>query len=608
MSSIQRSLHLPRIAAVAALAIAAFGPAPVVAQSDEITKAPSEAPPTTVVGLVRFRGTYLDLAEQNGDLSGLLLGTGAKPKDFYAVCTALEEAAVAEEYSTLLLDLTHPFSMNRVQLQEIARTLRSIREAGKKTVAYLENSSTANYVLAACCDEVVMADLGVVELAAPAMSILFLRDAMDLLGVRMDVVRCGDFKGAVEPYLNSRMSDHLREHYRAMLERINSHIVAHLAEHRGMPAETIRDLQSKRLVTAQEAHDAKLVDTLSPWVGAEAMMRARIEGDVEFKKVLRRKGRRSGSFNVFAELGRLFSSKPRDETLEEPSIVVLHLSGTIVDGHKAAPGSIVSGPTVKTIRGLTEDAHAAAVVVRINSPGGSATASEAILLALKELADKKPVVVSMGSVAASGGYYVTCLGRPIYAEAATITGSIGVFGMKPALGPLFRRIGLREEIIGLDESASMASLTRPWSEAQKVTMQAFVDRIYDRFVRHVASSRGLTSEGVLPIAGGRVWSGEQAREIGLVDHIGGLDDAIAHAAKDAQIEEFEIIHRPQPVDFFEALAQEMINARLALPLDSLPVRWALERGQLEQALQVLAATLGHSPATVWALAPDITVR
>jgi protease-4 len=240
--------------------------------------------------------------------------------------------------------------------------------------------------------------------------------------------------------------------------------------------------------------------------------------------------------------------------ITKPSIVVLHLNGTIVDGVKASPGSMVSGPTVKAIQELTNDDMVKGVVARINSPGGSATASEAIRRALEELAGTKPVVISMGSVAASGGYWISCFGSPIYAEPVTITGSIGVLALKLSFGPLLNRVGIRIQTIGLDESAAAMSPEREWTDDEIAMIQSLIDDVYDRFLKLVSSSRGLEVSEIEPLAGGRVWSGTQAQAHGLVDRLGGVDDALAAVARSSGLEEgYEVVHRPRPINIFEAL-------------------------------------------------------
>src|SRR5690606_3270492 len=363
-------------------------------------------------------------------------------------------------------DLSRPFGLNTAQLAEVERAIAEVRAAGKHTWAYVEGADLGTYQVAAACDRILIADLGVIDLPAPAMAVTFLKDAFDVLGIHMDVIRCGDFKGAVEPFLYSQMSDHLRAHYTAMLESINNSIVERIARGRKMSATQVRTLQAQRMFTAEQAVECGLADEIVPWRGAEhAFEAATHRSEVAFDDVLSGKKERK-SVNLMAMLSQMFNPKKAAE-IEEPTLVVLHLSGDIVDGAQPTPGSIVSGPTVAAIDALKQQENVKGVVVRINSPGGSATASEAILLALRDLAAAKPVVVSMGRVAGSGGYYITCFGRPILAEAATITGSIGVFGAKPSLGALMRRIGVHQDMVALDASAGMMSIDRPWTDAEK---------------------------------------------------------------------------------------------------------------------------------------------
>lgn len=588
-----------RAAGVLALAGSLLLAAPIAAQAD--SKAKTEDPP---VLLIKPSGLYLDLPEQGGDLTTLLMGGGGKPKPFYGMLERLESAAKSEsEY--VLFDLTAGFQLNGPQIAEVDRVIHEIKKAGKKTWAYIEGADTGIYQIAAMCDEVMLADLGVLELSSPALSVLFMKDALDLLGVHMDVVRCGDFKGAVEPYLLSRMSSHLREHYLAMLDRINADIVSRIARARNLSEAQVREAQQQRLFTARAALEAGFVDRLVPWIGAQAAFEKVIgKDDLAFQDTLDGRDERK-SVNFMAMISQLFNPK-KEKEVEEETLVVLHLSGGIVDGQKPQPGSIVSGPSVEEIRKLTANDNVKGVVVRINSPGGSATASEAILLALRDLAAKKPVVISMGTLAASGGYYITCIGRPIVAEESTITGSIGVFGMKPSLGALMRRVGLHEELVALDESASFGSMDRPWTDEQKGEIQKFINQVYDVFVGHVARSRGKTTSEVLAIAGGRVWSGGQAVEIGLVDKIGGLHTAVAMVAEDAGVgPDYELTHLPRPRSFLEALFSDGMIEAEALFADP-RVRALARRTSLDRPLRViLDALTSERPTAAWAMMPEV---
>ncbi|MHC4079258.1 MAG: signal peptide peptidase SppA, partial [Planctomycetota bacterium] len=354
---------------------------------------------------------------------------------------------------------------------------------------------------------------------------------------------------------------------------------------------------------AKRALRAGLVDDLTPWIGArQALAKVLQDDSLAFVDVLK-KTRKRKSVNVFQLMSTLLN--PKKDTAAMHDLVVLHLSGPIMDGTQESQGMIISGPTVKLIRKLTKNAKVKAVVVRINSPGGSATASEAILLALQELAQKKPLAVSMGDVAASGGYYISCLGRPIFAENGTITGSIGVFGLKPSLGKLMRRIGLKEELVALDDGPSMSSLEQPWTDQQKATVQGLVDDVYGRFVGHVSRSRKLARDAVLKSAGGRVWSGQQAVANKLVDRIGGLGDALAMVAKEAGVKpDGDVTHLPRPKDPLVALAEQLMEVRAILP--DAAVRLLARRSRsLDRGLQILLdAVQSEHPTHVWAVLPE----
>jgi protease-4 len=523
-------------------------------------------------------GSWLDLPEVGLSLASMFEGAGAKPKAFYDLIAKLEALAKPDDKRPILVDLSQAVGFNLAQMAELERAFAKVRAAGRQTWAYLEGADLVRYQVGALCDKVLLADMGGVDLRSLALSVTFMKDALDLLGVQMDVVRCGEFKGAVEPFMLPQMSEHLRAHYRAMVEKLNDDVVRRVAERRGLTREAVRKLQATRVLSAQEALASKLVDELVPWTGAERALKKKLGDDkLTFEDALSAKKKKLG-INPLTILTELLNPKS-EKKVDEDTLAVLHLSGEIADGDKAAPGTIVSGPTVKAIDDLAGNEHVKGVVVRVNSPGGSATASEAILLALRRLCAKKPVVVSMGYVAGSGGYYVTCLGRPILAEEGTITGSIGVFGMRPNLGALMRRVGIKEEIVGLDASAELEAIDRPWTDEQKAMLQKRVDEVYARFVGHVAGSRKLTREQVLAIAGGRVWSGRQAVESKLVDSIGGLSDALAIVAKETGVSASKVVHLPKPKSPLDSLLASFGgDSEVALPgLDQATLRLASER-------------------------------
>ena len=508
-------------------------------------KKPEKAPAKKQVRVVPLSGEYVDLPGAGGlNPMDLVLGGGlGKPKGFYKLCDYLDELSHEELVTHVVLDLSSPsLSMNPAQLDEFSRHLEHLRGHGKKLIAWLESAGNVQLSIASGCDEILMADLGGIDMPSSSMETMFYRDAMNLLGIQASVTRAGDFKGAVEPYVNSVMSKHLKEHYLAMLDSINNAQVSRIAKGRGLSVGTVRELQKQRILLPAEALANRLVDRLVPYGSLQKTVMDSLGEGYEWTMP---KAKPKKELSIFELMGQAMAPPKGAMKIKDESIAVVHLSGAIEDGKQANASAIVSGPTVKLIEELTADEKVKGVVVRINSPGGSATASEAIRQALEACAKKKPLVFSMGEVAASGGYWVTCIGSPIFAEQGTITGSIGVFSMKLSAGALARRLGVHVESVTLDPVAGMNALDHAWSEEEIDLMQKSVGTIYDKFLQIASASRNIPVDTLKSLAGGRVWSGEQAKSHRLVDQIGGLDDAIGMVAKNAKIEKFKVIHRPE---------------------------------------------------------------
>ncbi|MAV38254.1 MAG: signal peptide peptidase SppA [Planctomycetaceae bacterium] len=570
------------------------------------------APPKRNTHLLSLRGSYADLPQSMGlDLASLLQGP-VNQKPFYRLCEHLDQLATDKRQHYLVLDLSdQSLGMNMAQLDEFTRRIQRFKATGKKTIAWLEEASTVTLAIAVCCDEVVMADFGGLDMPSLAMQTIYYKDAMDLLGVQASVVRAGDFKGAVEPYTQPVMSGHLRTHYLQMLARINDGLVAKIAAGRGLEKQTVRKLQTQRTLLPTEALAAGLVDRLAPYGSLKKTLSENIPGDVVWSTPAQKPQR---SVSIFDLLSSLMSGPKTAANARGAVIAVLHLSGNIVSGRSASAGAIVSGPTAQTIQSLIDDDAVKAVVVRINSPGGSATASEVIRSALEKLAQAKPTVISMGDTAASGGYWISCIGVPVYAETGTITGSIGVFSMKLSAGALLRRVGVRIESLTLDESAGLFALDRVWSDADKGALGKMIDDVYGRFLTLVSKARNLPEEKVRELAGGRVWSGSQARELGLIDHLGGVDTCLEFLAEKAKLDKYTIIHRPLAstgINLMELLGgsgEDEISSRLGVgQLRALAVR-GLHLNRLRLLLKD-AQQKGAGPPTIWALHPaEITIR
>ena len=565
------------------------------------------------VQLVTLGGTYEDIVGPNEfDPTSLIIGGApGKRKNFYKLCELLDDITKSPKIHAVVIDLSDAdLGLNLAQLDELLRRISVLRKAGKKVGAWLESAESAHLAVAAGCDHVAMADLGGVDMPSKTMQSYFYRDAMDLLGLKASVVRAGNFKGAVEPYVNSAMSEHLRQHYLDMLTSMNDAQISMIARGRGLTTEKVRELQKQRLFIPAEALAAGLVDELVPFGTMKTTMNRWIGGETNWVEAAAKPKKEMSFFEL---MGKVMAGGGPDKAAKvtETSIAVMHLSGAIVDGKKESPGSIVSGPTVKTIQEIGRDEKIKGVVVRINSPGGSATASEAIRQALAELAKKKPTVVSMGEMAASGGYWVACLGVPVYAERGTLTGSIGVFSMKISYGSLLKRVGLHVENIALDEAASAFAPDRGWNEDDQAKLQKTIDDVYGRFLKLVSDSRGIPIEKLQDLAGGRVWSGSQAKAAGLVDEIGGLDDCLAAVAKKAGVEKYEIVHRPNVtagLDLSVLFGDPDVSSRLgALGVSREALELLQRRGLRTEVIDLfLRETLSGSSArpTIWALAPD----
>jgi protease-4 len=562
------------------------------------------------VRILVLDGTYVDYPSTSDvDPMSMLLGGLEKTSSFYALCEKLGELAKDDEIQYVLFDLSSStLQLNLAQLSELSRHIHKLRATGKRTFAWLENAETIHYSIASSCDTILMTDLGSLDLPSLSILTLHFHDAMELLGAKASVVRTGDFKGAVEPFTLSEMSEPLRTHYKEMLVTMNDALLEQICAGRKLSHEQFRKIQSDRLFTPLAAQGAKLVDAVVPLGTSRETVTRLIGQDVTWVEPQKA---RPKQLSIFELMGKIMGGA-QERRVEKSAVAVLHLDGQIVDGERDMPEMLVSGPTVKAIQELESDDNVRAVVARINSPGGSATASEAIRAALDKLAKKKPLMVSMGSMAASGGYWISCVGRPVYAEPETLTGSIGVFGLKLSFGPFLKKIGLKVESVTLDESAGAMTIDRGWTATEQERMQGFVDDIYDKFLKLVAGSRKLKVEQVAPIAGGRVWSGAQARKLGLVDNLGGLDEALAAIAREAGLEPgYQVIHRPRKKNLFELfdLFGESTD-EIRSSLNPTARKWLREAGfDLSVPLHLAREGLSGGPPKIWLLAPtEMVIR
>ncbi len=482
-------------------------------------------------------------------------------------------------------------------LKEIRAALMAVKAAGKPVKAYLTFADKKDYYLASVANDVVLDPYGMILLPGLASEPVFFAGAFEKFGIGIQVTRVGKYKSFVEPYTRKDMSPENREQVQKLLDDVWSSLVAEIAQSRGLtPGEVQATVDSEGLIRADAAKAGKLVDRIA----------YRDEIIDELKAQTGRKGSRE-SFKQISLAAYARTVGERTETARRgamptrgSNIAVVYAEGAIVDG-EGEPGEIGGVKFARELRQLRQNDSIKAIVLRVNSPGGSATASEAIQREIRLAKKVKPVIVSMGSYAASGGYWISTYGDRIYAEPTTITGSIGVFGIQFDIQKLANNLGFTFDSVKTGKFADSLTISRPKTEEELAVFQRTVDWIYSQFVGKVADSRHLKPEFVQEIAQGRVWSGTEAMKLGLVDEIGGLDVAIKYAAEKAGVgSNYKLVEYPRRKDFGEELA-EMFH-RLA-PQGSAHARGLV--GEIMQRLETQLTTLKtfNDPQGIYARLP-----
>ena len=410
-------------------------------------------------------------------------------------------------------------------LKEVRAALQAFKASGKPVMAYLNFATTRDYYLASTAGDVVLDPYGVILMPGLASQPLFMAGAFEKFGIGVQVTRVGKYKSAVEPYIRKDLSPENREQIQQLLDDIWADLLGDIAASRRLTrAEVQGAVDAEGLITATSAVTHKLVD--------RSAYRDQVIDELKVKT-----GRKKGTKESFKQISlAAYAGVAAGETGgalgRKNQIAVVYAEGDIVDG-EGQMGEVGGHKFARELRQLRQDENIKAVVLRVNSPGGSASASEEIQRELRLTMQTKPVVVSMGSVAASGGYWISTYSHRIFAEPATITGSIGVYGMFLNVQQLFNHFGLTFDTVKTGQLADMLIPSRPKTEAEMAVFQKLVDWIYDEFTAKVAESRKIDKAKVLEIAQGRVWSGTEAKKLGLVDEVGGLGKAITYAAEKA---------------------------------------------------------------------------
>lgn len=472
----------------------------------------------------------------------------------YDALRALESAAKDERIEGIYINMVGGGSADMTLLEELRAAIIQFKQSGKWVVAYNETYSQGVYYISSVADKVYMQPEGTFDWSGLEMSTIFFKGLFDKLGIKVDILRptACKYKSAVEPYFLTEMSDENREQMQELADHMWGVIVDGVAESRGVSAEELNRLADElAVVLPSQALEHKLIDGVKYADQMEALFEE--EYGIEEPE--------------YISLGDYASSLITDpKRASAPKVAIVYANGEVIDG-SGSDDNIYGYTLSQTLREVAEDDDIKSVVLRVNSPGGSALASDLIWREMENLKAKKPVIVSMGSYAASGGYYISAPADAIVADRSTLTGSIGVFGMMPSYGDALEdKLGITVDAVKTNANAGMGNGFEALSSTQYRAMMQGVDRVYERFTSLVAEGRNLTIERVLEIAEGRVWSGEQAQKIGLVDTCGGLTSALAIAIDKAELgDNYQVVEVMDEADGWMAMLNSLgVKARQAM--------------------------------------------
>jgi len=420
-------------------------------------------------------------------------------------------------------------------LKEIRNALIDFKKSGKFIVAYADNYSQKDYYLVSVANKILINPQGMLELKGLSAQTMFFKNTLDKLGIEMQIVKVGTYKSAVEPLITTKMSDANREQVTVYMGSIWKTFLTEVSAARKISVEKLNAYADEMLMfqPTEKAKQYGLVDGLVYADEADSILKTFVKGLEKDKEVTLVK------HSAMTKL-------PDTSKYDKNKVAVIYAVGEITD---AAGEGIVAKDLVKTINDVAKDSAVKAVVLRVSSPGGSAYASEQIWHALNKLKAKKTLIVSMGDYAASGGYYISCMADKIVAQPNTITGSIGIFGVIPNISGLNEKLGLTYDGVKTNKMSDAITVNRKFTPEERDLMQNYVNRGYELFVKRCADGRKMKTEQIKAIAEGRVWTGEDAIKNGLVDKIGGLNDAIALAVAKAKLKTYNVSEYPEKETF-----------------------------------------------------------
>lgn len=496
---------------------------------------------------IAFEGDIRESAEEN-PFTNLL--TGREPDlSLRDLLKSIRHAKEQESVKGIYLDMG-VFSGGTASLDAVRRALMDFKESGKFIVAYADSYTQGGYYLASVADKIYLNPQGILGLTGLSSRTMFYKGLLQKIGVEMMVFKVGTYKGAVEPFIADKLSDANREQITSYQNSIWGNITKGIAKSRNITVEDVNRFANEGAFFAspEKAVEYKLIDEL------------KYRSEVE-KYLIEQSGQTGDKLKTVG-LSNMKNVKKTDRKYRN-KIAIVYAEGEIMQQIISSPYSgnypCISEKINDDLKKLADNEDVKAVVLRINSPGGSAYTSEQIWKQVYELKKKKPVVVSMGSVAASGGYYIASGASKIIAEPNTLTGSIGIFGMFPNTAGLFNKLALTTDIVKTNRYADFGDPARPMTDDEKALIQGYIERGYDTFLTRCAEGRGVSKADIDSIGQGRVWTGEQALKIGLVDELGGIERAVELAGELAEIYNYNIMEVSTNHDFLKELLEKQIE-------------------------------------------------
>lgn len=476
------------------------------------------------VYVINLQGTMIERKEKDKFSNMLPVLLGMKPNITIGLNHVMKNIKAAAQNPNIVGIYLYNgnLSAGYAMLKEVRDALLEFKKTGKFIVAYSDNYTQSNYYLASVANKIMLNPYGSLDLKGLSSTTTYYKKAIDKLGVEMQVVKVGAYKSAVEPYINTEMSEANREQVSVFLNSIWKNLTTEIAASRNLTTDSINNIANKftSLIPNELLKSYNLVDTLVYVDETDSIINNYLANNKKANKI---------GHTAFTEIN-------KKSIKDKNKIAVIYAEGSITSDK-----GINARNMIKICKELEKNSAVKAVVLRVNSPGGSAFESEKIWRALSQLKTKKPVVVSMGNVAASGGYYISCMADKIVAQPTTITGSIGIFGLFPNLKGLNDKVGLTYDGVKTNTLSDAYSANRAFSDQERTLMQNNINRGYELFVKRCADGRKKTTDEIKAIAEGRVWTGEDALKIGLVDELGGLNTAVRAAAKLAKIPSYQLV-------------------------------------------------------------------